>query len=167
MKNLLPGWYVIYTKPRNEKKIAKKLLDQDFKVYMPLVKTVSQWSDRKKTIDKPLFNSYLFIFLECGKDYFNALCVDGVVFFIKIGNKPVRVLNEEIDKIKLFLNEFSEVEIKNTSDLKVGQRKKIVSGPFTNYECEILKIDNKRKVCVRIDSLQQSLLAEIQSYHFL
>ncbi|MEI3791869.1 MULTISPECIES: transcription termination/antitermination protein NusG [unclassified Chryseobacterium] len=165
--NFIKGWYVIYTKSRYEKKTAQMLTEQNFKVYLPLQKIISQWSDRKKNVEKPLFSSYIFIYLETIKDYLRALTVDGVVIFVKFGGRLVRVLDDEINKVKIFLNQFSEVEIRNIQDLKIGEKRKITSGPFENYECEIIKIDNKQKICVRIDSLQQSLVAEIHSYHLI
>lgn len=165
--NFIQGWYVIYTKSRYEKKITQKLDEQNFKVYLPLNTVVSKWSDRIKKIEKPLFSSYVFVYLNSLQDYSKALSVDGVLLFIKFGDKLVRILDEEINRIKIFLNQFSQVELKNSFDIKVGERKKITSGPFENYECEIIKINNKQKICVRIDSLQQSLLAEIHSYHLI
>ncbi|CAD7799003.1 Transcription termination/antitermination protein NusG [Chryseobacterium aquaeductus] len=160
-------WYVIYTKSRYEKKIAQKLNEQNFKVYLPLNTVMSKWSDRKKKVEKPLFSSYVFIYLDTVKDYLKALSIDGVVLFIKFGGRLVRVLDEEINQIKIFLNQFSQVELKSSLELKVGEIKRIKSGPFENYECEIIKIDNKKKICVRIESLQQSLLAEIHPYHII
>ncbi|QIY90743.1 transcription termination/antitermination protein NusG [Chryseobacterium gallinarum] len=165
--NFIEGWYVIYTKSRYEKKIAQKLTEENFKVYLPLNATISQWSDRKKKVEKPLFSSYVFVYLDTLKDYSKALSIDGVVLFIKFGGKLVRVLDKEINQIKIFLNQFSEVELKHSLDLKIGEVKKITSGPFKNYECEIIKIDNKQKICVRIRSLQQSLMAEMHSYHLI
>lgn len=165
--NFIQGWYVIYTQSRYEKKIAQKLNEQNFKVDLPFNTEVSQWSDRKKKIEKPLFSSYVFVYLDSLKDYSKAMSIDGVVLFIKFGGRLVRVLDEEINKIKIFLNHFSQVELKHSLDLNIGEIKRINSGPFENYECEIIKIDNKHKICVRIGSLQQSLLAEIHSYHLI
>lgn len=165
--NFIQGWYVIYTKSRYEKKIAQKLAEQNFKVYLPLNTVVSKWSDRKKKVEKPLFSSYVFVYLNSLKDYSKALNIDGVVLFIKFGGRLVRVLDEEINQIKIFLNQFSQVELKQSLDLKIGEIKRISSGLFENYECEIVKIDNKHKICVRIGSLQQSLLAELHSYHLI
>ncbi|MDN4012926.1 UpxY family transcription antiterminator [Chryseobacterium gambrini] len=165
--NFIEGWYVIYTKSRYEKKIAQKLTEENFKVFLPLNSTISQWSDRKKRIEKPLFSSYVFVYLETIKDYLKALTVDGVVLFIKFGGRLVRVLDEEINSIKIFLNQFSQVELKNSLAIQVGEKKRIISGPFESYECEIIKIDNKQKICVRIGSLEQSLIAEIHSYHLI
>ncbi|WBV56251.1 UpxY family transcription antiterminator [Chryseobacterium sp. Chry.R1] len=163
----MKGWYVIYTKSRYEKKTAQILTEQNFKVYLPLNKTISQWSDRKKKVEKPLFSSYVFIYLETIKDYLRALAIEGVVIFIKFGNRLVRVLDEEIDRIRVFLNEFSDVELRNSLDIKVGEKRRITSGPFENYDCEIIKIDNKKKICVRIESLKYSILAEMHSYHLI
>lgn len=165
--NFIQGWYVIYTQSRYEKKIAQKLNEQNFKVDLPFNTEVSQWSDRKKKIEKPLFSSYVFVYLDSLKDYSKAMSIDGVVLFIKFGGRLVRVLDEEINKIKIFLNHFSQLELKHSLDLNIGEIKRINSGPFENYECEIIKIDNKHKICVRIGSLQQSLLAEIHSYHLI
>ncbi len=165
--NFMKGWYVIYTKSRYEKKTAQILTEQNFKVYLPLNKTISQWSDRKKKVEKPLFSSYVFIYLETIKDYLRALAIEGVVIFIKFGNRLVRVLDEEIDRIRVFLNEFSDVELRNSLDIKVGEKRRISSGPFENYDCEIIKIDNKKKICVRIESLKYSILAEMHSYHLI
>ncbi|BEV02802.1 transcription termination/antitermination protein NusG [Chryseobacterium gambrini] len=165
--NFIKGWYVIYTKSRFEKKIAQKLAEQDFKIYLPVDVVISKWSDRKKKVEKPLFSSYVFVYLETIKDYFKALTVDGVVLFIKFGGRLVRVLDEEINCIKIFLSQYSEVELKGIHDLNIGERKIITSGPFESYPCEILKINNKQKICVKIDSLQQSLIAEIHPYHLI
>jgi len=165
--NFTKGWYVIYTKSRFEKKIAQKLAEQDFKIYLPLDIAISKWSDRKKKVEKPLFSSYVFVYLETIQDYFKALTVDGVVLFIKFGGRLVRVLDEEINRIKIFLSQYSEVELKGIHELNIGERKIIESGPFESYQCEILQINNKQKICVRIDSLQQSLIAEIHPYHLI
>jgi transcriptional antiterminator RfaH len=161
------GWYVVYTKSRYEKKIVNLIEEKEVSVYLPLISKINQWSDRKKIVETPLFNSYVFVYLKNYKDYLNVLAVSGVVFFIKIGGKLVRVLDEEINKIKIFLRQFSDIEIKNSLEIKIGEKKTIKSGPFQDYQCEILRIDNKNKICVRIDSLGQSLLAEIHPYHLV
>ena len=57
-------WYVLYTKPRNEKKVAQRLSEAGYNVYCPLQKVRRQWSDRTKVLEEPLFKSYLFIQIE-------------------------------------------------------------------------------------------------------
>ena len=57
-------WLVLYTKPRNEKKVAERLTKNGFEVYCPLIKTLRQWSDRKKKVEIPMFSSYVFIHID-------------------------------------------------------------------------------------------------------
>ncbi|MEP2237757.1 MAG: transcription termination/antitermination NusG family protein [Maribacter sp.] len=60
------NWYVLYVKPKNEKKVAERLSAHQVDVYCPMIKEVKQWSDRKKTIEVPLFSSYVFVNIsEC------------------------------------------------------------------------------------------------------
>ena len=57
-------WYVLYTKPRQEKKVADGLIAIGIAAYCPLVTTIKQWSDRKKKVEVPLINSYVFVNIE-------------------------------------------------------------------------------------------------------
>ena len=54
-------WLVIYTKPRSEKKVSQRLKEMGIMIFCPTVTTVRQWSDRKKKVEVPLFNSYVFV----------------------------------------------------------------------------------------------------------
>jgi transcriptional antiterminator RfaH len=58
------NWYVVYTKPKWEKKVAERLNEIGVVTYCPLVTKTRQWSDRKKIISVPLFNSYIFVQVE-------------------------------------------------------------------------------------------------------
>ena len=50
-------WNVLYTRPRAEKKAAMELVALGAQVYCPTVEVLSQWSDRKKWIQKPALPS--------------------------------------------------------------------------------------------------------------
>jgi transcription antitermination factor NusG len=70
-------WYVLYTKPRWEKKVDKALLQKGIESYCPLNRVKRKWSDRIKTIEEPLFKSYVFVRVE-EKDKTEVRYVDGV-----------------------------------------------------------------------------------------
>jgi hypothetical protein len=42
------NWFVVYTKPLTEKKVADRLCLLGIESYLPLYTTIRQWSDRKK-----------------------------------------------------------------------------------------------------------------------
>ena len=54
-------WYVVYTRPRWEKKVSGILMSRGIEYYCPLNKVMKQWSDRKKIVLEPLFKGYVFI----------------------------------------------------------------------------------------------------------
>jgi transcription antitermination factor NusG len=54
-------WSAIYTRSRNEKKVAERLNASGIKVYCPTQTTLKQWSDRKKKVTEPIFKSYVFV----------------------------------------------------------------------------------------------------------
>ena len=47
-------WYVLYVNVRHEKKVHEKFVEQNIESYLPIVKTLKQWSDRKKIVEEPL-----------------------------------------------------------------------------------------------------------------
>ena len=57
-------WFALYTKPRNEKKVAENLAALDIEVYCTLVTNIKQWSDRKKKVESHLFPSSVFVKIE-------------------------------------------------------------------------------------------------------
>jgi len=57
-------WFVFYTKSRQEKKVNELLLKRGFEPFLPMQAIVRQWSDRKKKVVVPLFNSDIFVCVE-------------------------------------------------------------------------------------------------------
>jgi len=58
------AWYVLYTKPRNEKKVTRLLQEKGVEVYCPMQESIKQWSDRKKKVQEPIFRSYVFVKMD-------------------------------------------------------------------------------------------------------
>ena len=62
-KNKTKLWYALYVITRHEKKIAKSMLEKNIECYIPLIKKMHQWSDRKKLVETPLIPGYAFVLL--------------------------------------------------------------------------------------------------------
>ncbi|WP_298510546.1 UpxY family transcription antiterminator [uncultured Kordia sp.] len=166
--NFKIGWHVLYVKSRWEKKVCESLKEISLDPFLPLVKTIRQWSDRKKTILEPLFPSYVFVNIHSSLEFHKALSVNGVCSYICFGNEYAHLQAKEIEQIKLLLGEdINAVDVQTNAQLpKVGETKKINYGPLNGLNCEIVEADNHNKIIVRIDSLQQNIIATIPSYSF-
>lgn len=149
------SWLVIYTTPRAEKKANERLAEQGIETYLPLYKTIRQWSDRKKKVEIPLFNSYVFVKVS-EKERLSVLETDGVVRFLYFLGKPAVVRQKEIDAIRLFLQETEGLKIK----VEVGQKVEIATGPMEGVFGEVVRV-GKDKLMLRIEQLSMSLVAEV------
>ena len=158
--HLFVGWHVIYTKPRHEKRVFEELTCQKFTSYLPVIKHTSQWCDRQKIIDKPLFPSYIFVNLQNAIEYHRALQINGAVSFIRFNDKPAIVKESEIETIKKMIENCSKIELAQ-QNIRVGEKCQIQSGPLAGFKCEVISMTGKNKILVRIDSLRQNITAEL------
>ena len=159
-------WHVMYVKSRQEKKVHQLLQEKNLISFLPIIETIRQWSDRKKTVLKPLFPSYVFVNISSPLEFQQALSVDGACAYIRFGKEYASATDKEINQIKLLVGDkdISDIEI-NSQLPKVGDIKQISFGPLDGLECKVLKVGNKNKIIVRINSLQQSITASIPSYY--
>ncbi len=149
-------WYVVYTRPRWEKKIARILTEKGVENYCPLNKVLKKWSDRKKVVLEPLFKGYVFVKVEEEKKW-ELMRIDGILNYLHWLGKPARVRDEEIDTIRRFLQEFSNVEVMEY-DMAVNSKVVVQTGFFMNYEGIVMEVvDNKARV--KIDSMGIQLSA--------
>jgi transcription antitermination factor NusG len=151
-------WFAIYTRPRWEKKVNQLLLQKDIEVYCPLNKVRRKWSDRIKTVEEPLFKSYVFVKVA-DEERTKVRMTEGVVNFVYWDGKPAIIKEKEIQTIKRFLDEYENVEVVKM-ELNEGDRVQVIAGPMMDQEGKVIEVKNKvAKVC--IDSLGYMLIAYI------
>ena len=135
-------WYVLYTKPRWERKIAEELEEIGLESYCPVTTEVRQWSDRKKKVTSPLFKSYVFVHIR-NRDRERVFQVPGVLRYLYWLGKPAVVHEKEVNTIKDWLNR-DGIEDVEVSHLSPGDRLTIANGSFKGKEAIIQDIGKKR-----------------------
>lgn len=156
-------WYAIYTKPRAEKKVYQELFSSGIDAYLPLVKTLKQWSDRKKWVEEPLFRSYLFVHIS-DLDYYRVLNSLGVVRYITFEGRAVPVPPQQILAIKQYINE--EVDYSADHDqFKIGDRVEISQSSLLGLCGNLIEYKGKQRVKVEIESVGQSIILTIPKSH--
>jgi transcription antitermination factor NusG len=152
-------WYALYTKPRWEKKVQKGLDSKGIEAYCPLNKVKRKWTDRIKTIEEPLFKSYVFVKVAESKRT-EVRFVDGVLNFVYWNGKPAVVRDEEIVEIKKFLSEYEDVEVSNI-DIKPADEVMLTTGVMMGATARVLRVLSKNVVEVFIDSLGFKITAKL------
>lgn len=153
------SWYAVYTRSRCEKKVASMLLRREIEHYCPLNRVMKQWSDRKKLIFEPLFASYVFVRIPATQMSFVRQLSTDIVNFVYWLGKPAVIRDQEIDAIKKFLGEYTNVRIEKAK-VRVNDTVRIIGGPLLNMEGKVTEIGNAR-ARLELPSLGYMMYADI------
>src|SRR5687767_8437920 len=159
---LVKKWYALYTHAKWEKKVASVFTRKNIENYCPLNKVLRQWSDRKKIVYEPLFTCYVFARV-CEKERISVLQTDGVLNYVSWQGKPAVIRDAEIEAIKSFLLEHSNVTLERL-DVDVNDRVRIKYGLFMEQEGIVTEVLGKT-VRVSLPSLGYIMMAEIPKSH--
>jgi len=152
-------WYAAYTKPRAEKQTYERLLENSIEAYLPLKKTLRQWSDRKKLIEVPLLPSYIFV--KTSPKFFPLVySTYGIVRFISFEGQPVSIPERQINILRLLIDSDTEVEV-TTENFAKGDNVKVISGALAGITGELIQTGSNSRFIIRIDKLDQNLILKI------
>ena len=160
-KDLVALWYAVYTRPRFEKLVAQRLQEQGIEAYLPLIKTMRQWSDRKKMVEVPLFSSYVFVHIE-RRHYDQVLQIHGAVKYITFEGKAATIPTDQINNLKIIVNSNEKVET-HWDTRRKGDKVIVNAGSLKGLKGELITEGDRKKVLVRIDSIDQNLTVEVHS----
>ena len=153
-------WLVFYTKSRAEKATDVNLRKFGFESYLPLMTVYRQWSDRKKKVEVPLFNSYIFVY-ELESSIPNILKIPGISWNIRHNGVPAYLREKEIVVIERFIESGLTIEIGPVEDLKKGDQVKIMDGPLKGTIGYLSGEYNKEKFTIEVDSIDQVMTVSI------
>ena len=156
------GWYLIYTRPRHEKKVAAELTEMEVVNLLPLTKQLRIWHDRKKYIEEPLFPSYVFVYLSDVRGYYSALGAKGVQYFVRYGKEIARVQESIIQNIRIVVERGQDVEVTSCKFVP-GQQLVIREGPLTGLAGEVVEYNCKQMLLVRVNLLQRNILVSMHA----
>ncbi|WP_031443969.1 UpxY family transcription antiterminator [Arenibacter algicola] len=136
------NWYALYTKPRQEKKVASQLEKQGINVYCPMTTEMRQWSDRKKKVEAPLLPNYVFVEVE-EKERSKVYVAPGVVRYVFWLGKPAKISLEEINILKESISGKSPEQVR-VEGLKKGDNTIVKNGPFKGQSGVVKQVERNR-----------------------
>ncbi len=116
-------WYAVYTHSRAEKRVSERLTEEGIENFLPMQKTLRQWSDRKKLVEKPIISSYVFVRVV-PKEFLTVRKTDGVVKIITLDSKPVVIPDDQMKNLHILCSSDVNVLVSDkvylTGDLVAG-----------------------------------------------
>jgi transcription antitermination factor NusG len=152
-----PRWYVACTLPRHEKMAAEQLATKQLEIYLPLYTSVRNWKGRRAHVRLPLFPGYVFIHIPLNERR-RVLEHSSILRFVTFRGKPASVPDEEIDCLRNALNRCAAEPY---PFLAIGKNVRIRSGPLAGLEGKVVRRKGKMRLIVSIDSIQRSVLFEV------
>lgn len=153
-----PRWYAVRTRSRHEKLVRDRLAAEGIEHLLPTVMRLSQWKDRKKEIEVPLFSGYCFARFGW-PDRLAVQTVSGVVEIIGGGQRPEPIPDAEIDALKSLMA--SELSYDAHPYLREGMMVEVRRGPLEGVRGILLRKAKRHRLVISIHLIQQAAAVEI------
>ena len=153
-------WYALRTRSRHEKVVRDQLAHQGIEQLLPTVKRLSQWKDRKKEVEVPLFSGYCFV--RFGLDQkLPVLKTVGVVDIVGSGQRPEPIPDEEIIAIQTLMA--SVLPDDPHPSLQEGTLVEVIRGPLQGVRGMLLRKDKRHRLVLGVRLIQQAAAVEIDT----
>lgn len=143
-------WYVIHTKPRQERRAMENLQQQSFEVYLPLIQSEKLQRGKLVTIEEPLFKRYLFVKFDAEHSPWHVIRnTFGVSELVRTGGQLARVPVAIIERLKQF-------ETTPQALFNSGETLRVTDGAFQNLEVVFDMQDGDSRAIVLIELLNKT-----------
>lgn len=153
-------WYALRTRSRHEKVVRDQLVHQGIEPLLPTVKRLSQWKDRKKEIEVPLFSGYCFVRFHSNQKL-PVLKTVGVVDIVGGGQRPEPIPDEEINAIQTLMT--SVLPYDPHPYLQEGMKVEVIRGPLQGVHGILLRKERRHRLILGVRLIQQAAAVEIDT----
>ncbi len=152
-----PRWFALRTRARHEKKVRDEVLRAGLEAFLPLWERWSQWKDRRRLVEFPLFPGYCFARFAPG-ERIRILNVRGVASIVGM-HGPEPVLDGEIQAIQRLVE--SRLRYDPHAFLEAGMEVEVVRGPLAGLRGRLLRKDRSTRLVLSVSLIQQAAAVEI------
>lgn len=153
-------WYALRTKSRHEKLVRDRLIGLGIEQLLPTVKRLSQWKDRKKEIEVPLFSGYCFGRFPW-QERTPVVKVSGVVEIVGGGSRPEAIPDEEIAALRTLMTSTLRYDVHPY--LHEGMTVEVIRGPLEGVRGILLRKDKRHRLVIAVHLIQQAAAVEISA----
>jgi transcriptional antiterminator RfaH len=153
------NWWVLHTKPRQEKALARHLSAAGVPFYLPCISKRNRIRGRVLTSQVPLFTSYLFLLAD-GAERISALSSDRVVHSLEVHDQ--NKLWTDLRQIEQLIA--TGAAVTPEAQLAPGTPVEISTGPLEGLQGTIVRSASGRRFVVRVDFIQQGASVLLEDY---
>jgi len=159
---LCSHWYAVQTRSRFERSVEAELTAKGLETYLPAVREIHRWKDRKKQVDVPLFSGYVFTRIpDHPTRRLDVLRTNGTVRILGNGAGIEPVPDYEIEAIRQLLQ--ARVTCFSHPFLRQGAWVRVKYGPLEGVEGLLTRMKNQSRLVISVQMLSQSVATEIDA----
>ncbi|MBI5668160.1 MAG: transcription termination/antitermination protein NusG [Chloroflexi bacterium] len=152
-------WYVVHCYSGQENKVRHAIeqrietmgmRDKIFDVIVPTEEEIEVKEGKRRTVERRVFPGYILVEMKMDEDsWYVVRNTPGVTGFVGMGNDPTPLRQEEVKQI---MDRMSDEAPKVKVTFKVGQKVRIIDGPFNDFIGTVAALDaDKSKVRVMVN----------------
>jgi transcriptional antiterminator RfaH len=149
-------WWAIYTKPRQEKSLARDLLAYRVPFFLPLVAKRSIYRGRRIQSYLPLFTGYMFLW-GSDEERLRAIATNRVSQLLIVHDS--QGLMDDLRSVHRLIQSNAPLGVETR--LAPGKRVRVTSGPFMGLEGTIEACRSGYRLIVGVKLLQRGVSLEI------
>ena len=142
-------WYLVHTRPNNERKAEVNLEAQGFATFLPQIERTIRHARRLTTVRRALFPRYLFVRLDIGRDRW--LSVGSTIGVSRLFTQEGRPVAVPFGVVETLLAHSDAGLTRLDCSLAEGQRVRILSGPLADFTATVVRLDARRRVDVLLE----------------
>jgi transcription antitermination factor NusG len=152
-------WLAAYVKMHHEKKIRDLLTSMGIEHFLPVKRELHQWSDRKKEVERVLIPMMIFVRVN-NVEKMSVLSLPAVLRYMALRgeHRPAIIPDKQMDRFRFMLDHADDDVTFRVEALNPGDKIRVIKGPLTGLEGELVTIDGQSSIAVRIDALGCALV---------
>jgi transcription antitermination factor NusG len=152
-------WWVLHTRPRAEKTLARNLLKHQIAFFLPLYQRERRFRSRVVTAHLPLFPGYVFL-LGDNHTRVHALTTNTVAKTLQVAD--CEELHTDLSRVYHLMT--SGAPLSPEERLQPGTPVEITAGPLAGLEGRVIRKGKRLKFFIEVHFLQRGASVEIDSW---
>jgi len=147
-------WLAAYVKMHHEKKVRDRLIAMGIENFLPVQEEVRQWSDRKKKVERVLIPMMIFVRVD-PKEQRTVITHPSISHYLTLRgeHKPTEIPEDQMERFRFMLDHSESTVNFSVDDLQTGEKVRVIKGPLTGLEGELVTVEGKSKIVIRIHQL--------------
>jgi transcription antitermination factor NusG len=157
------SWYAVHTLARHEKRVAAQFEEKRVCTFVPLLRQIRRWSDRRSTVEVPMFSCYAFVrIVQTVEERLKVLRTPGVLSFVGSEKQGTPIPDEQIENLRTAIR--GRIPCAVHPFIRMGQRVRVRGGSLDGLEGILVRQGGAQSLVISVELLQRSVAIRVEGY---